>query len=233
MAHDRCLISIDSSGELLHRRGYREATAKAPIRETLAAALLLAVDWRGATPVLDPFCGSGTIAIEAALLARRIPPGLQRRFAFMGWPDFDRQQWADIHGEAERGVLPRAPVAILGSDRDAGAIEAARANAGRAGVAGDITFEQQAVSAIQPPAEPGWICTNPPYGVRVSERAELRNLYARLGKVVRAKCAGWNLAMFSADPRLERATGLTFRRVLSTVNGGIPVRVVRAMMGRR
>ena len=140
MAHDRCLISIDSSGELLHRRGYREASAKAPIRETLAAALLLAIDWRGATPVLDPFCGSGTIAIEAALLARRIAPGLQRRFAFMEWPDFDPGQWADIHGDAARGVLPRAPAAILGSDRDAGAIEAARANAARAGVADDITL---------------------------------------------------------------------------------------------
>ena len=226
MAHDRCLISIDSSGELLHRRGYREATAKAPIRETLAAALLLASDWRTTAPMLDPFCGSGTIAIEAALLSRHIAPGLRRQFAFMEWPDFDSEQWARIHDEASRVVLPHAPAPILASDRDAGAIEAARANAARAGVAEDITFEQRAVSAIQPPDEPGWVCTNPPYGVRVSERAELRNLYAQLGKVLRAKCAGWTVAMFSADPRLDRATGLALRRVLSTVNGGIPVRVV-------
>ena len=227
MAHDRCLISIDSSGELLHRRGYREATAKAPIRETLAAALLLAADWRSTAPMLDPFCGSGTIAIEAALLARRIAPGMRRRFAFMDWPDFDSGQWGRIHDEAARAVLPHAPAPLLGSDRDAGAIEAARGNATRAGVNDDISFEQRAVSAVEPPDELGWVCTNPPYGVRVSERAELRNLYAQLGKVLRAKCAGWSVAMFSADPRLDRATGLAFRRVLGTVNGGIPVRVVR------
>jgi putative N6-adenine-specific DNA methylase len=232
MAHDRCLISIDSSGELLHRRGYREATAKAPIRETLAAALLLAADWRTAVPMLDPFCGSGTIAIEAALLARRIAPGMRRRFAFMEWPDFDPELWSRLHDEAARDALPHTPAAILGSDRDAGAIEAAWANAARAGVAEDIAFEQRAVSAVHPPDEPGWVCTNPPYGVRVSERAELRNLYAQLGKVLRAKCAGWNVAMFSADPRLDRATGLAFRRVLSTVNGGIPVQVVTTVIRR-
>jgi putative N6-adenine-specific DNA methylase len=230
MAHDRCLLSVDSSGELLHRRGYREATAKAPIRETLAAALLLALDWRVETPLLDPFCGSGTIAIEGAMLARRIAPGLHRRFAFMEWPDFDAALWRRIHDEATQDILPRAPATMLGSDRDAGAIEAARANAARAGVAGDIQFEKRALSAIEPPSGPGWVCTNPPYGVRVKERADLRNLYAQLGKVLRAKCAGWTVGMFSADARLERATGLALRPVLRTVNGGIPVRIVRTVL---
>ena len=230
MAHDRCLLSVDSSGELLHRRGYREATAKAPIRETLAAALLLASEWRAEAPLLDPFCGSGTIAIEGAMLARRIAPGLHRRFAFMEWPDFDAAVWRRIHDEAAADILPRAPGPIFSSDRDAGAIEAAHANATRAGVAGDIELEKRALSAIQPPQERGWVCTNPPYGVRVSERAELRNLYAQLGKVLRAKCAGWTVAMFSADARLDRATGLSLRPVLGTANGGIPVRVVRATM---
>lgn len=226
MAHDRCLLSIDTSGELLHRRGYREATAKAPIRETLAAALLLAAEWNVEAPLLDPFCGSGTIAIEGALLARRIAPGLHRRFAFMEWPHFDEGVWRRVHEDAVAVALPRAPGPIQASDRDAGAIEAAIANAARAGVAGDITFEQRAISAIQPPEAPGWVCTNPPYGVRVSERAELRNLYAQLGKVMRAKCPGWTVVMYSVDARLEKATRLPFRPVLSTVNGGIPVRVV-------
>ena len=229
MAHDHCFLSVDTSGELLHRRGYREATAKAPIRETLAAALLVAADWNGAAPLLDPFCGAGTIAIEGALLARRVAPGLHRRFAFMDWPDFDHAQWRRIHDEAVAAVLPRAPAPIHASDRDAGAIDAARANAARAGVTDDIAFAQRALSAIEPPTEPGWICTNPPYGVRVSDRAELRNLYAQLGKVVRAKCVGWTVAMYSADARLENATRLPFRPVLRTVNGGIPVRVVRAL----
>jgi putative N6-adenine-specific DNA methylase len=230
MAHDRCLLSVDTSGELLHRRGYREATAKAPIRETLAAALLLAAEWRAEAPLLDPLCGSGTIAIEGAMLARRIAPGLHRSFGFMEWPDFDAALWRRIHDEAAQNVLPRAAAPLIGSDRDAGAIEAARANAARAGVAGDIHFDKRALSAIEPPGERGWVCTNPPYGVRVSARSELRNLYAQLGKVLRAKCAGWTVAMFSADPRLERATGLAMRPVLRTVNGGIPVRVVRATM---
>ena len=230
MANDRCLLSVDTSGELLHRRGYREATAKAPIRETLAAALLLVAEWRVDTPLLDPFCGSGTIAIEGAMLARRIAPGLHRRFAFMEWPDFDAALWRRIHDEAARNIVPRAPAPILGSDRDAGAIEAASANASRAGVAADIHFDKRALSAIEPPSTYGWVCTNPPYGVRVSERATLRNLYAQLGKVLRAKCAGWTVAMFSADARLERATGLALQPVLRTANGGIPVRVLSASL---
>jgi putative N6-adenine-specific DNA methylase len=231
LAHDRCLLSVDTSGELLHRRGYREATAKAPIRETLAAALLLAAEWFGDVPLLDPFCGSGTIAIEAAMLARRIAPGLHRRFAFMEWPDFNEVLWRRVLDEAARAVLPRAPAPIHGSDRDAGAVASARANADRAGVADDITFEQRALSAVQPPSKSGWVCTNPPYGIRVSERAELRNLYAQFGKVLRAQFRGWNVAMFSADARLERATGLALRPLLRTVNGGIPVRIVRGTVG--
>ena len=230
MAHDVCLLSADTSGELLHRRGYREAMAKAPIRETLAAALLLVADWPVDAAMLDPFCGSGTIAIEAALLARRIAPGLRRRFAFMDWPDFDESLWRRVRDEAERATRPRAPAPIQGSDRDAGAIEAARANAARAGVATDITFDRRALSAIEPPSERGWMCTNPPYGVRVSERAQLRNLYAQLGNVLRAKFRGWTLAMYSADARLERAMRLTLRPALRTVNGGIPVRVVRGTL---
>ena len=233
MAHDRCLLSVDSSGELLHRRGYREATAKAPLRETLAAALLLATDWPVATPLLDPFCGSGTIAIEGAMLARRIAPGLHRRFAFMEWPDFDPALWRRVHDEAVRDIVPAAPGPILGSDRDAGAIEAALANATRAGVGGDIHFERRALSAIEPPSQPGCVCTNPPYGVRVRERADLRNLYAQLGKVLRAKCAGWTVAMFSADSRLDRATGLPLRPVLGTRNGGIPVRILSGPVNYR
>ena len=226
MAHDQCVLSVDTSGALLHRRGYREATAKAPIRETLAAALLLAAEWRADAPLLDPFSGSGTIAIEGAMLARRIAPGLHRRFSFMDWPDFDEKLWRRLRDDAARAVLPRAPSSIHGSDRDAGAIEAARANAARAGVADDITFEKRALSAIEPPAGSGWVCTNPPYGVRVSERADLRNLYAQFGKVMLAKCPGWAIAMYSADGRLEKATRLAFRPVLRTVNGGIPVQVV-------
>jgi putative N6-adenine-specific DNA methylase len=230
MAHDECLLSVDTSGDLLHRRGYREATAKAPIRETLAAALLLAAEWPTDAPLVDPFCGSGTLPIEGAMMARRIPPGLSRRFAFMDWPDYDDALWRRLRDDAAAAILPNVPAPIQASDRDAGAIEAARANAARAGVANDLTLERKALSSIEPPSGPGWVCTNPPYGVRVSQRGELRNLYSQLGKVLRAKCVGWTVAMYSADPRLEKAAALPFRPILRTVNGGIPVRVIRGVV---
>ena len=227
---DRCTVSIDSSGALLHRRGYRLATAKAPLRETLAAALVLASGWDPATPLLDPMCGAGTIPIEAALLARRIPPGLSRRFAFMGWPGFHAPTWEKMLNEARTGMLPSAPSAILGSDRDAGAIAAARANAERAGVSGNVAFEERVISRIAPPAggAAGAIVTNPPYGVRVGDRDALRNLYAGLGNVARERFPGWRLTVLSADKRLDAQLGGEFEEAFATKNGGIPVRAVRA-----
>jgi len=226
LLYDRCTISIDSSGALLHLRGYRQAVAKAPIRETLAAAAIKASGWSGDAPLIDPMCGSGTIPIEGALIARRIAPGLHRHFAFEQWPDFDAPVWNELTAAATARVLPTAARPIKGSDRDAGAIEAAIANAERAGVAGDIEFSRRPVSAIEPPEEPGWIVSNPPYGVRVGERDRLRNLYAQLGNVLRARCPGWNVALVSADPALERQVRVPLEAVLRTSNGGIKVRVV-------
>jgi len=216
-------ISADSSGELLHMRGYRQAVAKAPLRETLAAALLLGSGWAGDTPLVDPFCGSGTIPIEGALIARRIAPGLRRRFAFMDWPTFDASEWRELLGEANAAVLASSPVSILGSDRDAGAIEAARANAERAGVAADVEFSKSVVSAVQPPAAPGLIATNPPYGKRVSEKSDIRNLYAQLGKLLRERCRGWRVVLYSPDSRLAKQIGLPLRELFRTSNGGIKV----------
>ncbi len=239
IAHDECTVSADSSGALLHRRGYRQAVGKAPLRETLAAALLAAAGWRGETPLVDPFCGSGTIAIEAALLARRIPPGIDRQFACLEWPGFPRGGFARLLDAARPQILPRSPVPIRGSDRDAGVIDAARANAERAGVAGDVEFAVRAVSSIEPPeGAAGLVATNPPYGVRVGgaaggggggggggERHEVRNLYAQLGNVLRRRCPGWRLALYSPDARLTRQVGFPMDTVLRTRNGGIPVQV--------
>ncbi len=230
MFRDQCTVSIDSSGALLHRRGYRLATAKAPLRETLAASLLLAGGWDPDTPLLDPLCGAGTIPIEGALLARRIPPGLSRSFAFMRWPTFHEPTWKRVLDDARAQMLPAAPAPIFGSDRDAGAIAAARANAERAGVAADIVFEEKAISRIEPPPEaaPGAIITNPPYGVRVGDRDALRNLYAQLGTVARSRFPGWRLLVLSADARLDRQVGTSMETVLTTKNGGIAVRAMRA-----
>jgi putative N6-adenine-specific DNA methylase len=227
--HDRVTVSADASGALLHRRGYREAIAKAPLRETLAAAMLLAARWDPAAPLVDPMCGSGTIAIEGALLARRLAPGRHRRFAFMHWPDFDAAGWQALLDAADAQALPAAPAPIHAADRDAGAVRATTENAERAGVAADLHVARRPVSAFEPPpGGPGWLVTNPPYGKRVGEGDTLGALYARLGDVLRERAPGWTAALLSADAGLERLVGLRWREFLRTTNGGIPVHVVAA-----
>ena len=228
VVHDQFTISADTSGELLHMRGYRQDVGKAPLRETLAAALLLAAGWTGAAPLLDPFCGSGTIPIEGALIARRLAPGLHRRFAFMEWPEFDAGAWDALRANASSLALAGSPVPILGSDRDAGAIESARANAERADVAGDVQFTVRAVSAVEPPDSPGLVATNPPYGVRLNPDADVRDLYARFGQVLRDRCASWRVAMYSSEARLAKQVGLPFTEILRTSNGGIKVAALTA-----
>lgn len=222
LVNDHCTISVDSSGALLHRRGYRLATAKAPLRETLAAGMLLAAGWDARSPLLDPFCGSGTVAIEAALMASRLPPGMKRRFAFMDWPGYDPQSWEALLGEIKPKAAGELPP-IQASDRDAGAIELARANAERAGVAESIEFTHRAVSAIQPAAGLGWVVTNPPYGLRVSEGKDLRNLYAQIGNVLRRSCPGWQVAILCSEKQLLAQTGLKLNTGFEMVNGGIRV----------
>jgi putative N6-adenine-specific DNA methylase len=225
LADDRCTISIDSSGVLLHRRGYRQAVAKAPLRETIAAAMLVASEWRPANGLADPFCGSGTIAIEAAMLARGIAPGIGRSFAFERWPAHDPARWKALCDDARARVKPAAPGPILASDRDAGAVAAARQNAARAGVDADVAISQAALSAA-PLGPPGaWIVTNPPYGVRVGEAAPLRDLYAALGRIARE--GRRPLVILSANAQLDRQLGPGLRTILATRNGGIPVRVRR------
>ena len=228
LSDDKCTVSVDSSGELLHKRGYRQAVAKAPLRETLAAALLMASGWDKSSPLLDPFCGSGTIPIEAALMAVNIPPGLNRRFAFMDWPNYDEQLWQTIHNQPPT-VHGQAPL-ILASDRDVGAIQMAHENAERAGVADFIEFKCQAVSSITPPSGPGWVVTNPPYGLRVSEGKDLRNLYAQFGNVLRLHCPGWDVSVLCNDPVLLGQMHLELDTSLGFVNGGIAVRVARGIV---
>src|SRR5690606_30008075 len=153
----------------LHLRGYRQQLAKAPVRETLAAAMLHAA-WQPDAPLLDPLCGSGTIPIEAALRARRIAPGLAvaerepRPARLIRWPDLDPAAWDAVVAAARAAILPHAPAPIAGSDRDAGAIAAARANAQRAGVLEDVALEQRPLSDAPVPDGTGSLVTNPPYG---------------------------------------------------------------------
>ena len=179
LMRDWCTVSADSSGALLHRRGYRLATAKAPLRETIAAAMLAAAEWDGVSALVDPLCGSGTIPIEAALQARRIAPGAHRTFAMERWPGMSITLGERVRAELATRVLATSAAMIVGSDRDAGAIAAATSNAERAGVTADLTLAVRSVSAaVFPEAGKGWIVTNPPYGVRVGESDRVRDLWA-------------------------------------------------------
>jgi putative N6-adenine-specific DNA methylase len=237
LLHDRCTISVDSSGELLHRRGYRLATAKAPLRETLAATLLMAGGWhtRGEEAplaLLDPFCGSGTIAIEAALMATGTAPGLSagqpRQYAFMQWPDFDAELWRQLVEEAaEQQRIETARCAgrlhIEGSDRDSGAVAAAQSNAARAGMGGWIELQTRPFSALSAPGGSGLIATNPPYGLRISPDRDLRNMYAQFGNVLRAGFGGWRLAVLCSDRQLLGQLGIPLDTRTTFVNGGVSV----------
>jgi len=210
VSRDRFTISVDSSGAPLHERGWRQATAKAPLRESVAAALLLAAGWDPATPLVDPMCGSGTIPIEAALLAAGRAPGGGRDFAFRQWPCFEPGTWASVTATADTPVA--STPAILGADRDAGAVESARSNAERAGVADLVDFRQAPVSDLEAPGGgPGHLVTNPPWGGRLSPGGDLRNLYATLGTVAAERLAGWGLGLLVADRDLARQVrpGLT------------------------
>jgi putative N6-adenine-specific DNA methylase len=230
LLRDQCTVSADASGALLHRRGYRQATAKAPLRETLAAALLAASGWDGIAPLVDPLCGSGTIPIEGALRALGIPPGRNRPFAAERWPGVSRtigeRVRADLAETSARMRSAELPV-IVGSDRDEGAIVAARSNAERAGVGAETTFAVHPLSdAAFPAGAPGWMVTNPPYGVRVGEASRVRDLWAQLGNVLRVRARGWRVALLSPEPALERQLRIPLRVVAQTSNGGIPVRLV-------
>ena len=226
LLHDVCTVSADSSGLRLHRRGYRQELAKAPLRETLAAAVLLGCGWRADTALTDPMCGSGTVVIEGAMMARRIAPGARRRFSFLEWPEMDSAIWSRLIAQAREQELARSPVPITGSDRDEGGIAAATANAARAGVSDDVELSARPISALDTRPSPGLVATNPPYGVRIGEADRLRNLYAQFGKVLRRARAGWTLAMLSAQPRLDAQLGFPLEERFHTRNGGIAVRLV-------
>ena len=224
---DECTVSADSSGALLHRRGYRLATAKAPLRETIAAGLLAASGWDCASPLVDPLCGSGTIPIEAALQSRAVAAGARRRFAMERWPTVPAQLCDQVRAQLAEQAIARAPVEIVGSDRDAGGIAAATSNADRAGVLGDVTLAVRSLSAAQfPGGSRGWVVTNPPYGVRVGDAERVRDLWAQLGNVLRERAPGWRVALLSPDAALERQLRIPLRAAASLSNGGIPVRIM-------
>jgi len=226
---DQAVLSLDSSGESLHKRGYRPVLTKAPLNEALAAALILLTGWRGENAFADPLCGSGTLPIEATWIAIRRPPGLtRRRFGFQGWMDFDIRLWTEIRDEARQGVRKQLPAPVVGSDIRRDAIAFSQGNARAAGVGHLIQFELKDVRDFRPPAgPPGTILCNPPYGERIGEEKELRGLYGTLGEVFRQHCAGWTAYVFTGNLGLAKHIGLPSVEQVPLFNGKIPCRLLK------
>lgn len=219
---DQVAISIDSSGELLHRRGYRQAVTVAPLRETLAAGILRLLDWQGAAPLTDPMCGSGSFLLEGALLAQNQAPGLNRSFAFMHWPGFRDGLWTLLRSEAKRAVKAQ-PLAINGSDESPQAVAAAKENCRRNGLADQVVIEQRALAEQPVYEDRGLVICNPPYGKRLDLGEYPESYYRELGEQLHRVYPNRQLAMVCPNPALVKATGLPFKQIASLDNGGLKV----------
>jgi putative N6-adenine-specific DNA methylase len=206
---DEAVISLDTSGELLHRRGYKSSVGTAPLRETIAAMMLRAAKWQPGEAVLDPFCGAGTFVIEAAEASLNLLPGRLRGFAFQQMPGFDQAMWTQMKAEPSSPLPLPEPAILVGADRDANVIEVARANAERAGHAGLCAFRVGDARFLErPPGPPGLVIANPPYGERLGKGANMAALYRAFGTRLQSHFEGWRVALLTSDRALSAATGL-------------------------
>ncbi|KIG16633.1 Methyltransferase [Enhygromyxa salina] len=221
---DRCTISVDTTGRLLHKRGWRQQTAKAPLREDIAQALLRVTGWQPGMALFDPVAGAGTTIIEAATIAAGLPPGASRAFSCMRQPRFDAARFNAIRDELSRGAQPVA--SLLGCDRDAGAVEAAQANAARSGAGSLAQFIQRSVGDKQLPELVGdgvALVANPPWGLRTGDPSRLRNLYASLGKLALQLPRPTRVGLVTSEAALAGATKLGLERQLTTEQGGVKI----------
>lgn len=228
---NRCTVSLDCSGTPLDRRGYRLDRHEAPLKENLAAALVELSGWDGTTPLLDPMCGTGTIVIEAAMKALRIPPGLSRQgFGFQRWRGFDKALWERVVAEARSGMLTSLPAPVQGTDISHSAVGMAAQNAKRAGVLEQISLGRQQLSELAPPPGPGVVILNPPYGKRLGEEEALRPLYKEIGDVLKQRCKGYTAYLFTGNLELAKSVGLKAARRIVLYNGPIECRLLKYEM---
>lgn len=222
-----CTVSLDSSGDALDRRGYRLERNEAPLRETLAAAIIALTGWDGSVPLADPMCGSGTIPIEAALMAARVPPGRNRLFGFQRWQDFDPRLWKGIQAEAENGIRQLPVGLVSGYDSDSRALSVARRNAAAAGFEGQLHFFHSSLEQFRPEGEGGVVIINPPYGKRMGEEDELKELYCQIGDILKQRCQGWTGYVITGNLELAKYIGLKASRRFVLYNGPIECRLLK------
>ena len=220
-------LYLDTSGEALFKRGFRVAATEAPVRENLAAGILRLAGWTAEQPLLDPMCGGGTFLMEAVLIARNIPPGLGRRFAFEKLLPFDSGAWWALCKDGMARRARRAPLAIYGSDIHGGALHAAQANLDAAGLSDAVALKQADVLDVTPPpgAREGLLLMNPPYGVRLGETDALTAFYPRLGDSLKQNFTGWRAHILTADRRLPKLIGLAASRRTPLFNGALECRL--------
>ena len=230
LAKGRCMLSLDTSGKSLHKRGYRESGHPAPLKETLAAAILLMAGYDGTQPFMDPMCGSGTLAIEAAMMAVRKAPRIHRRkgeFHFEWLKGLDRQLWRATQDRVRAEKLEAPPAPVVASDIDAKYVAMAQKSALKARVEKYMTFATRRFQDCEPCAERGLLVTNLPYGDRIGSReGDVRQLYEEVGDTLKQKFSGWQAAILAASDSPYKAIGLRPSRTIALMNGSIPCKLL-------
>jgi len=218
---DNVTVLLDTSGVGLHKRGYRLKTSKAPIRETLAAAIIKLSMWKKDRVFIDPFCGSGTIPIEAALIAKNIAPGLKREFISETWDLIDKETWKRIRKEAFEDIDNEIEPKIIGTDIDFWVLKVARENAVNAGVDDCVHFQEQSFDQISSKNQYGYVVTNPPYGERLSDEKEIKRLYQKLGKTLFASLETWSFSIITSYESFQKVFGRKANKNRKLYNGMI------------
>lgn len=220
-----CTFYLDTSGEPLFKRGWRQTAGDAPLRENLAAGILRLIGWPSDQMLFDPMCGAGTFPIEAAMMAQRMAPGSKRRFAFEKLLNYDERTWRSLRESSIARQLVSSPVPIHASDHDPRILEAASANLKAAGVSSSVRLLQGDILDQQAPAAAGLLVSNPPYGHRVGERDRLASFYPRLGDSLKQRFTGWTAYFFTADPQFPTLLRLSPSRRIPLFNGALECRL--------
>jgi 23S rRNA G2445 N2-methylase RlmL len=226
--NNHCTFSLDTTGAHLHRRGYRPAHSGAPLRETLAAGMLIKAGWKGDVPLVDGMCGAGTLPIEAAMMARGIPPGAHRSFLFQHWPAFQERKWSYLRRQALQGVLAASPARIIGLDRNPQVMDLARDNGHRARVERDVEWCTEDFMRFDPSSlglTPGLLVLNPPYGKRLEGGG--REFYGKIGARLKQVYQGWQVAILAPERGAASALGLSSMRLWNISHGGLEILMVQ------